>query len=185
MHQKKNYLSVFTISLSQTLFLSFKTLRFLVFIPVLFLSAFIKSASSLRKNLVFHSMYEVWPWSCLDPGTATDHLQLCCREHKGHFCKLSPCRQGIRTYRCSCFWFFAQNILQFSKVPWFKKKKKLSLYLCLTESMGFKHVLNLNHVLEYSPELGLLQGHNYQGTCSFAFLHAALHILLMEQSVTH
>ena len=72
---------------------------------VLFLSAFIKSASSLRKNLVFHSMYEVWPWSCLDPGTATDLLQLCmcCREYKGHFCKLSPCRQGIRKYRCSCF----------------------------------------------------------------------------------
>lgn len=55
-----------------------------VYSSVLLLSAFIKSASSLRKNLVFHSMYKVWSWSCLDPGTATDHLQLCmcCREHK-------------------------------------------------------------------------------------------------------
>lgn len=47
-------------------------------------------------------------------------------------------------------------------------------------------MLNLNHVLEYSSELGLLQGYKSQGTCrSFAFLHATPHILLMEQSVTH
>lgn len=52
--------------------------------------------------------------------------------------------------------------------------------------MGLKHVLNPNHVLEYSPELGLSQGYKSQGYCrSFAFLHAAPHILLMEQSVTH
>lgn len=82
-----------------------------VYSSLLFLSAFIKSASSLRKNLVFHSMCEVWPWSCLDPGTATDHLQLCmcCREHKltvlGHFCELYPCRQGVRTYT----WFQAKS----------------------------------------------------------------------------
>lgn len=49
----------------------------LVYSSVLFLSAFIKSASSLRKKLVFHSVSEVWPWSYLDPETATDHLQLC------------------------------------------------------------------------------------------------------------
>lgn len=111
-HQTKYYPSVFTISLSQTFFPSFKTLRFAVFIPLFsFLSAFIKSASSLRKNLVFHSMCEVWPWSCLDPGTATDHLQpcMCCREHKltvlGHFCELYPCRQGVRTYT----WFQAKS----------------------------------------------------------------------------
>lgn len=74
-----------------------------VYSSVLFLSAFIKSANSLRKNLAFHSMYKVWSWSCLDPGTATDDLQLymCCREHRVtvvHFCELSPCRQGVRTH---------------------------------------------------------------------------------------
>lgn len=74
------------------------------FSSVLTLLAFIKSASSLRKNLAFPSMYKVWPWFCLDPGTARDHLQLCmcCREHKVtvlvHFCELSPCRQGVRTH---------------------------------------------------------------------------------------
>jgi len=76
--QKKYYLSVFyylpfsdSLSVLKGLELS------LVYTSVPFLSAFIKSASSLRKQLVFHSACEVWPWSCLDPGTATDHLQLC------------------------------------------------------------------------------------------------------------
>lgn len=46
-------------------------------------------------------------------------------------------------------------------------------------------MLNLNHVRDYSSELGLLQGYESLGTCSFAFLRAAPHILLMEQSVTH
>lgn len=46
--------------------------------------------------------------------------------------------------------------------------------------MGFKHMLNLNHVLEYSSEPGLLRGYESPGICmSFAFLHAAPHILLM------
>lgn len=52
----------------------------LFYSSVLFLSAFIKSASSVRKKLGFRSVSEVWPWSCLDPMTATGHLQLrtCC-----------------------------------------------------------------------------------------------------------
>lgn len=79
--QKKYYLSGFyylpfsdSLSVLKGLELS------LFYSSVLFLSAFIKLASSMRKKLVFHSACEVWPWPYLDPGTAPDHLQLwmCC-----------------------------------------------------------------------------------------------------------
>lgn len=47
--------------------------------------------------------------------------------------------------------------------------------------MGLKHVPNLDRILEYSSELGVLQGYEFLGACmSFAFLHAAPHILLMD-----
>lgn len=76
--QKKYYLPVFYyLPFSDSLSV-LKGLELSLFhSSVLFLSAFIKPASSLRKKLVFHSACEVWPWSYLDPGTAADHLQLC------------------------------------------------------------------------------------------------------------
>lgn len=73
----------FTISLSQTPFLSLKALSSLLYSSVLFLSAFIKSASSLRKKLVFHSACEMWPWFYLDPRTAAKTVHVLCREHGG------------------------------------------------------------------------------------------------------
>lgn len=76
--QKKYYLSGFYyLAFSDSLSVLKGLELSLFYSSVLFLSAFIKSASSLRKKLVFHAACEVWPWSYVDPGTATDHLELC------------------------------------------------------------------------------------------------------------
>lgn len=85
----------------------------------------------------------------------------------------------------SDFELYAQNICQFSKAPWFKRAFKLVPRSCWNQ-WNLNTCLTLIILLSIFSELGLLWGYESLGTCmSFAFLHAALHILLMEQSVTH
>lgn len=122
--QKKYYLSGFyylpfsaSLSVLKGLELS------LFYSSVLFLSAFIKSASSLRKKLVFRSAREVWPWPCLVLELLLINCNCACAVHQGArdgcagmFLWAVPSRQQVRM--CAWYWAKSEDPFSFFSLYW-------------------------------------------------------------------